>query len=54
MCINSYYSVQVELRVDPEGDLAQQALVGHHADSPDVDFFVILALEHHLRGVVEG
>lgn len=41
-----YNSAQIHFSVDSEGYLAQDALVGHHADIPDVDLVVVgLALD---------
>jgi hypothetical protein len=51
--MKEYDSVEVQLRVDAEGDFAQDALVSHHADSPDVHFLIILSLLHHFRRVVQ-
>lgn len=46
-------AVEVQLRVDPEGNLAQDALVGHHPDRPDIYLLVVLCLHDHFRRVVE-
>lgn len=52
--MKEYNPVEVQLRVDAEGDFSQDALVCHHADGPDVHFLIILGLLHDFRRVVEG
>lgn len=51
--MKEYDPVEVQLRVDAERDFAEDALVRHHADGPDVHFLIILSLLHDFRRVIE-
>ena len=48
-----YDAIEVELRVDAEGDFAEKTFVGHHAHRPNVYLFVVLGLLYDFWRVVK-
>ena len=50
---NMYYAVEVQLRINPERNLAQKALVCHHPNVPNVNFLIVFHSHDNLRRVVK-
>lgn len=48
-----YYTVQVQLRINPKRNLAQKTLVGHHTNVPNVNFLIVLHSHYNLRRVIK-
>lgn len=51
--MRTYYLIQVELTVYPEGYLPQQALIHHHPHIPQVDFLIVLLALHYFGRVIQ-